>query len=176
MTTPGPKRSSTAAKVVLPDALQNTQCRPSMSQAPAPRAGSVISSTGQTMSTNADGERVISRRVWTWSKMLRGLRHGRLPIILVLVSFTTVLSLATALFAWGWTNRAANKAAQTMVHALELQVVARMIDGINAALAQTEETVDSFARDFETGVARLNPTPSDPLGVQELNQRFVGEI
>ncbi|KAJ3188604.1 hypothetical protein HDU85_004318 [Gaertneriomyces sp. JEL0708] len=176
MTTPGPNRTTTAAKVVLPDASQNSQRRQSMSQAQAPRTGSIVSSTGYTMSTNAEGERVISRRVWTWSKVLRGIRHGRLPIILVLVSFTTVLSLATALFAWGWTNRAANNAAQTVVHALELQIVVRMVEGIDAALAQTEETVDNFARDFETGVARLNPTASDPLGVQELNQRLLNAL
>lgn len=64
-------------------------------------------STDPSMSIGSNGEAVLSNRVWTLHRFIRGIKKGKVPLNLILILFISLLTAGVAGLAWGLTYTAA---------------------------------------------------------------------
>ncbi|KAJ3177117.1 hypothetical protein HDU87_004609 [Geranomyces variabilis] len=127
---------------------------------------SILPSTSgeESLSVDTKGEATPSKSVFTLGRFVRSIRQGRVPIILLLVSFVTCLTIFVAAISWDLTYSAGTTAAETLSASLQQQFLKTIITNVINVFEGTEETTENLVSSWADGTFQL----SDREAVQKV--------
>ncbi|KAJ3296858.1 hypothetical protein HK104_001100 [Borealophlyctis nickersoniae] len=103
------------------------------------------------LSVNSQGNRVVTSRVWSWSRVVKGIKQGRVPISVLLITFIVPLSAGVAVLSWALTYQAALASASTLANALQEQILARIVSEFTFRIKTLERSADQHSRNWHDG-------------------------
>ncbi|KAI8591821.1 hypothetical protein BDZ88DRAFT_15143 [Geranomyces variabilis] len=127
---------------------------------------SILPSTSgeESVSVDSKGEVTLSSSVFTCSRFLRSIRKRRVPIIFLLVSFVSFLTIFVAAISWDLTYSAGTTAAETLSASLQQQFLKTIIANVINVFEGTEETTQNLVASWADGTFHL----SDREAVQKV--------
>ncbi|TPX57988.1 hypothetical protein SpCBS45565_g08104 [Spizellomyces sp. 'palustris'] len=97
-----------------------------------------------------------SGNVWSWSKAIKGIKRGRLPIVLVLILFLVPVSAGVALVAWALTYNAALVSASTLAGSLQAGLLASISSDVLERVHDIERSTEVHVRNWAHGSYKMD--------------------
>ncbi|KAI8591181.1 hypothetical protein BDZ88DRAFT_412748 [Geranomyces variabilis] len=135
-----------------------------------------MSSTGGTSSTrdsSTSTSQAPSRRGSYHPRQIwQGVKTGRPPISVILISTVLVLTIGVAFLAWGLTYNAANYSATILASSLQQNILTRILDDISFTLKTAEQSTHAHVLNWANGFYSVDTVP----GRAQLNQAMLNSL
>ncbi|KAJ3186454.1 hypothetical protein HDU85_007273 [Gaertneriomyces sp. JEL0708] len=123
--------------------------------------GSSMKDSSLSKTTDSNGDPIeASQRAGLGTRLFKAVRAGRLPIVVILISFMTVLTVVAAIVAWAITWDAAEDSANVLSVSLQQSMLKNVVDQLDRRFLTAEQVVETHVRNWADGSYSM-ATPVD---------------
>ncbi|KAJ3170942.1 hypothetical protein HDU87_008644 [Geranomyces variabilis] len=144
---------------------------------PTAKTQANMSSTGGTSSTgdsSTSTSQAPSRRGSYHPRQIwQGVKTGRPPISVILISTVLVLTIGVAFLAWGLTYNAANYSATILASSLQQNILTRILDDISFTLKTAEQATHTNVLNWANGFYSMDTVPGRTQLLQAMQNSLV---